>query len=42
MLQWVLAWSGLSAAWSLADGASPATALVIAAIAAAQLDAGVP
>jgi streptomycin 6-kinase len=42
MLQWVLAWSGLSAAWSMTEGASPATALAIAAIAAAELDAGVP
>ena len=38
LLQWVLAWTGLSAAWFLGDGASPAIDLQIAELAAAELD----
>lgn len=34
LLQWILAWAGLSAAWHLADGASPETALKVAELAA--------
>jgi streptomycin 6-kinase len=30
LLQWLLAWAGLSAARSLGDGASPAAALAVA------------
>lgn len=37
LLRWILAWAGLSAAWHLADGASPETALVVGEIAVAQL-----
>jgi streptomycin 6-kinase len=37
LLRWILAWAGLSAAWHLADGTSPETALVVGEIAAAQL-----
>ena len=37
LLQWILAWSGLSAAWSILDGASPVTSLRIAELAAAEL-----
>ena len=38
LLRWVLAWAGLSAAWSLEDGTSPAVALRMAGLAAAELD----
>ncbi len=38
LLRWVLAWTGLSAAWFLGDGASPAIDLCIAELAAAELD----
>jgi streptomycin 6-kinase len=38
LLRWVLAWTGLSAAWFLGDGASPAIDLRIAELAAAELD----
>ena len=37
LLQWVLAYSGLSAAWSLSDKQSAAPALAIASLAAAEL-----
>jgi streptomycin 6-kinase len=37
LLRWILAWAGLSAAWHLADGTSPETALAVAEIAAAHL-----
>lgn len=37
LLRWVLAYAGLSAAWSLEDGDDPAPALAIAQIAAAEL-----
>jgi streptomycin 6-kinase len=37
LLGWILASAGLSAAWHLADGTSPETALVVGEIAAAQL-----
>lgn len=36
-LQWLLAYAGLSASWTLSDGDNPAAALEIAEIAAAQL-----
>jgi streptomycin 6-kinase len=38
LLRWILAWTGLSAAWFLEDGASPAIDLHVAALAAAELD----
>ncbi len=38
LLRWILAWTGLSAAWFLGEGASPAIALRIAELAAAELD----
>lgn len=38
LLHWVLAWTGLSAAWMLGDGASPAIGLRVAELAAAELD----
>ncbi|WP_437518291.1 aminoglycoside phosphotransferase family protein [Sorangium sp. So ce1099] len=38
LLRWVLAWTGLSAAWFLKDGDSPAIDLRVAALAAAELD----
>lgn len=34
---WVIAWSGLSAIWSLQDGNDPATALTVAALAAKEM-----
>jgi len=37
LLQWALAWSGLSAAWLLAEGAAPELQLSIASAAAAEL-----
>jgi streptomycin 6-kinase len=37
LLQWILAWCGLSAAWLISDGGSPSTALRIAELAAAEL-----
>jgi streptomycin 6-kinase len=37
LLQWILAWTGLSAAWSLSDGEAPAISLRIAELAAAEL-----
>lgn len=37
LLQWILAWAGLSAAWCLSDGGPPETALAVAALAAAEL-----
>ncbi|GGC49663.1 aminoglycoside phosphotransferase family protein [Chelatococcus reniformis] len=37
LLQWLLAWAGLSAVWSMEDGLSPATALAVAELAAAEL-----
>ncbi|HKD30021.1 MAG TPA: aminoglycoside phosphotransferase family protein [Xanthobacteraceae bacterium] len=37
LLEWVLAWAGLSAAWHMGDGTPPETALLVAEIAAAQL-----
>lgn len=38
LLQWILAWGGLSAAWMLEDGLPPSTALEVARMAAAELD----
>jgi streptomycin 6-kinase len=38
LLRWILAYSGLSAAWSLEDGQDPALALAVAGIAAAEAD----
>jgi streptomycin 6-kinase len=40
LLQWALAYSGLSAAWSLEDGEPPAAVLAVARVAAAELDLG--
>jgi streptomycin 6-kinase len=37
LLKWILAWSGLSAAWHFEDGSSPEIALQIAGMAAAAL-----
>lgn len=37
LLTWILAWAGLSAAWSLADGARSDTPLKVAELAAAEL-----
>jgi streptomycin 6-kinase len=38
LLRWILAWTGLSAAWFLGDGDSAAIDFEIAALAAAELD----
>jgi streptomycin 6-kinase len=38
LLQWILAWCGLSAAWFIEDGMSAEIDLAIAALAAAELD----
>ena len=38
LLAWVLAWAGLSAAWSLEDRTTPAVALCVAGLAAAEMD----
>ena len=38
LLRWILAWTGLSAAWFLGDGCSAAIDLEVAALAAAELD----
>ena len=38
LLAWVLAWAGLSAAWSLEDRTTPAVALCVADLAAAEMD----
>ena len=38
LLRWVLAWAGLSAAWSLEDGTSPVVALCVAELAAVEVD----
>ncbi|MBP1861028.1 aminoglycoside phosphotransferase family protein [Rhizobium herbae] len=40
LLRWILAYAGLSAAWSLEDGDDPAPALHVAEIAAAELASG--
>jgi streptomycin 6-kinase len=37
LLQWIVAWSGLSAAWFLSDGGSPETDFRIAELAVAEL-----
>lgn len=37
LLQWILAWAGLSASWWLGDGISPETDLDVAALAIAEL-----
>ncbi len=37
LLQWVLSYAGLSAAWSINDGEPPETALTVAELAAAEL-----
>jgi streptomycin 6-kinase len=37
LLQWILAWAGLSAAWWLQDGESPASDFLVAELAAAEL-----
>ena len=38
LLRWILAWTGLSAAWYLGDGDSAAIDLQVAKLAAAELD----
>lgn len=38
LLKWILAWNGLSAAWSIHDGESPDAALAVGEIAAIALD----
>lgn len=38
LLKWIVAWCGLSAAWFIEDGETPATDFTIAALAAAELD----
>jgi streptomycin 6-kinase len=38
LVQWILAWTGLSAAWLIADGAGAEVDLTVAALAAAELD----
>lgn len=38
LLQWILAYAGLSAAWSLEDGDDPQLALTVAEIAAAEIE----
>jgi streptomycin 6-kinase len=38
LLQWILAWAGLSAAWFLGDGVAPKTDFKIAGLAAAELN----
>ncbi|MFL5579528.1 MAG: aminoglycoside phosphotransferase family protein [Gemmatimonadaceae bacterium] len=38
LLQWVLAYAGLSAAWSTEDGGDPGAALAVAALAARELE----
>jgi hypothetical protein len=40
LLQWILAWTGLSAAWSIGDAESPEIALSVGALAMAELDRG--
>lgn len=37
LLQWILAWSGLSASWHLQDGTKPDTAMAVAKMAASKL-----
>ena len=37
LLRWILAWAGLSAAWTLEDGDDPEVALAVAELAAAEL-----
>jgi streptomycin 6-kinase len=37
LLLWILAWAGLSAAWYIADGASPEIDLQVAEMARAEL-----
>lgn len=37
LLQWIAAWAGLSAAWSMTDGADPEPAMTVAKIAIASL-----
>lgn len=37
LLQWILAWAGLSASWSMADGISPELAMAVAELATAEL-----
>jgi streptomycin 6-kinase len=39
LLRWILAWTGLSAAWVLGDGGKPEIEFQVAALAAAALDA---
>jgi streptomycin 6-kinase len=38
LLQWILAWTGLSSAWLLKDGIPPETPLAVAELAAAELN----
>lgn len=38
LLQWVLAWAGLSAAWLLLDKIDPSATLAVATLAASELD----
>jgi streptomycin 6-kinase len=38
LLRWILAWSGLSAAWFIPDGVSPKINLQVAELAEAELD----
>jgi streptomycin 6-kinase len=37
LLQWVLAWSGLSAVWSVQDGEDPGAAMAVAQLAASAM-----
>jgi streptomycin 6-kinase len=37
LLQWIVAWTGLSAAWFISDNGSPETDLAIGALALAEL-----
>jgi streptomycin 6-kinase len=37
LLQWILAWAGLSAAWFLSDGVPPETDFAVAELAATAL-----
>jgi streptomycin 6-kinase len=40
LLQWIVAWAGLSAAWYIEDGETPAVDFEIARLALAELDLG--
>jgi streptomycin 6-kinase len=40
MLQWIIAWTGLSAAWDIGDNLSPEIELRVAEMAVAEFDRG--